>query len=144
MKAKVKVTLKNNIPKFIARLQGSKLQKYTKLSGKIVKENIQHMLSGPGAGIPYWDYDLEDWHQPSLPGDPPAFRTGELHDSWKIQYENSVNSSSVYVGSDLGYASSLQYGNRRLEARPYMDDAVERSVPAIQALLQNLWRDIAK
>src|SRR5689334_22411662 len=62
-------------------------------------------------------------HVPSSPGNPPAVRTGQLRDS--ITYGRvAALLWAVYAGdSKAYYAPFLEYGTRKMAARPFMRPA---------------------
>lgn len=83
------------------------------------------------------------WHIASAPGQPPAVNTGRLRQSWAIGQVNASqlfgkggakstqelaaltsevkeNSVSFTYGSNLVYARALEFGTRRVRARPYV------------------------
>ena len=62
-------------------------------------------------------------HVASKPGDAPNTDTGRLSNS--IALEHRKGSREAYVSTDVEYASELEFGTRRVEARPFLQPAVD-------------------
>jgi len=73
-------------------------------------------------------------HIASAPGEAPATDHGMLVNS--IQHWTSSDGLSVEVGSKLDYAVDLEYGTKRMAARPFIDPAVEKNRAAIVERIQ--------
>lgn len=125
------------------------------LSGTIVR-----LLSKPGTGRLYRvnkgrgkrARNLREigFHRASAPGFPPAVNTNRLRGSWSIAIKSGKQLLPGYnmriirrpgvlgyeLGSSVLYAPFLEYGTRRMKARPYLKPAikiVEKSLPQIFA-----------
>lgn len=132
------------------------------LSGTIVK-----MLSKPGTGRIYRvnkgrgkrarNLRQSGFHRASAPGFPPAVNTNRLRGSWSIAiksgrdllpgYNTRIIRGKGVLGYELGssvvYAPMLEYGTRRMKARPYLKPSiaiVQKRLPAIfsTAMRRNL------
>ncbi len=66
---------------------------------------------------------------PSGPGEAPARRSGRLAAS--VTAETATDGLSAEVGSDLDYGRHLEFGTRRLAARPWLLPAFHRMAPGI-------------
>jgi hypothetical protein len=62
-------------------------------------------------------------HIASRPGDAPNTDTGRLASS--IARQHIKGSGVAYVSTDVEYASELEFGTRRVEARPFLQPAVD-------------------
>lgn len=84
-----------------------------------VVKSIQH---GPASGRLYQKYNPRRTHRASAPGQPPMSDTGRLASSIVFDQEGDLTAS---VGSSLVYALYLEYGTRKMRARPFFRPAVE-------------------
>lgn len=83
---------------------------------------ITEMQTGPKTGKIYKKKSVT--HQASAPGQYPAVDSGELLRS--IMFD--VRSMEVEVGSKAGapYAEYLEFGTKKMKARPWLDPSVEK------------------
>lgn len=77
---------------------------------------IVQKLSAPGGGRTY------GVHTASAPGQPPAVDTGRLRQSIRVQ---KVGPGHYRVGTDVQYAIFLEFGTRRIAARPFLRPSVQ-------------------
>lgn len=71
-------------------------------------------------------------HMASSPGDAPNTDTGRLVQSIQVE----VTGKTVDVGSTLNYAAWLEFGTRRMGARPWLFPAFERNKDTITQLIK--------
>ncbi len=62
-------------------------------------------------------------HIASNPGEAPNTDTGRLVSSIEVE----VESDDVFVGSTLSYAGDLEFGTRLMQARPWLNPALEKN-----------------
>lgn len=75
---------------------------------------------------------------PSDPGQPPHKQTGNLLDSIGIlKFALVANGAEIQVGAQAGYSAFLEYGTRKMMARPFMSMA-RRKVATMLTGLANL------
>lgn len=72
-------------------------------------------------------------HVPSQPGEPPNRDTGVLQAHLRAEL---VSPLEALVTSEAPYASALEFGTSRMEARPYMRPARDAKAPEIQRLFE--------
>lgn len=108
------------------------------LKAQQIRTEVVLMLSQPGKGRIY-EYEREylkadgttakvgkkrnKAHQASAPGDPPAVDTGDLRSRIGVQ---KIKPGHYRVGTNLIYAPWLEFGTRRMKARPFMRPALEK------------------
>jgi HK97 gp10 family phage protein len=73
-------------------------------------------------------------HVASAPGEAPATDTGMLASS--IGHDVSDDGMTVEIGSALDYATDLEYGTKNMEARPFLEPALDKNRAAILARIQ--------
>lgn len=71
----------------------------------------------------------------SAPGEPPARRTGMLRLNWNSRIETGRGAGGAFVSaayeSQEKYAAYLEYGTRRMAARPFHDRIVAKARPEV-------------
>ena len=142
----IKFSVKN-IKKVLSQL--NKLEKDMELPyQEIVKggeqfirgEAIKSNQSGAKSGIVYEKYNPRRSHRASAPGQAPASDTGNLV-SKIIVKQKSKNITNVESNAD--YSAFLEYGTSKMEPRPFMLPAFEKSKkPIINAVFNRVKRKI--
>lgn len=89
----------------------------------IQNEARKSILRGPKSGRIYQKYNPKRKHQASAPGQPPASDTGTLVRS--IIVEVVETSLTVIVSAGTKYAKMLEYGTKKMLARPFLIPALE-------------------
>lgn len=82
---------------------------------------IVEQLGHPGTGRRYKRGNRT--HTASAPGKSPAVDTGRLRQSIGVQ---KVGEGHYRVGTNVEYAPYLEFGTRRMAARPFMRPALEQ------------------
>jgi HK97 gp10 family phage protein len=72
-------------------------------------------------------------HKPSAQNTPPNRDTGVLQAHLRAEL---VSPLEAQVSSEAPYASALEFGTSRMEARPYMRPARDKKAPEIQRLFE--------
>lgn len=106
--------------------------------GGLITRNalIETLNSGsPGRGRVYQRGSVT--HQASAPGDVPAIDTGRLIGSINIA---RIGPMRVRVGTNVKYAYSLEFGTRRVAARPWVRRTFDREWPSISARMLAFFR----
>jgi HK97 gp10 family phage protein len=90
---------------------------------RLRKDIVRSIQRGPASGETYVKYKPRRVHTASAPGQAPASDTGRLANSieWDV-----MGPMTATVGSKLAYAVHLEYGTRKMAARPFFRPAVER------------------
>lgn len=87
-------------------------------------EAVKSIQSGAKSGIVYEKYNPRRTHRASAPGEAPASDTGNLV-SKIIVKQKSKNITNVE--SNANYSAFLEYGTSKMEPRPFMLPAFEKS-----------------
>lgn len=85
---------------------------------RLRKDVVRSIQSGPANGA-----IRRNGSRASAPGQPPMSDTGRLASS--IEFDQ-IGPLTATVGSRLAYAVYLEYGTRKMAARPFFRPAVER------------------
>ena len=96
------------------------------LRAQEMRSEIVLTLSSPGQGRIYQTgrkTKPHDTHQASAPGDAPAVDTGRLRQSIGVQ---RVGEGHYRVGTNVQYAPLLEFGTRRMAARPFIRPSLEK------------------
>jgi len=98
---------------------------------------VKSIQSGPASGRTYRKSNPTRTHTASAPGQPPMTDTGRLANS--ITFDR-IGDLTATVGSELIYASWLEYGTSRMASRPFFRPAVERMRPVYIGKLEDIIR----
>ena len=118
--------------RIVAKIAEEELAKALYASAKQVeKEAKQSILQGGKSGRVYRRRTVT--HTASAPGEAPASDTGRLVNSINTELETTALTSTVSAGSGIvKYARALEFGTRKVAARPFLFPALERSKPWIK------------
>ena len=112
-------------------------QEIVKGGGQFIRgEAIKSIQAGAKSGIVYEKYNPRRSHRASAPGQAPASDTGNLV-SKIIVKQKSKNITNVESNAD--YSAFLEYGTSKMEPRPFMLPAFEKSKkPIINAVFKRV------
>ena len=116
-------------------------QEVVKGGGQLIRgEAIKSIQTGAKSGVMYQKYNPRREHRASAPGQSPASDTGNLVSKITVK-QKSLN--VVHVESNADYSSFLEYGTSKMEARPFMFPAFEKSKkPIINAVFNRVKKKI--
>jgi HK97 gp10 family phage protein len=100
-------------------------QEVVKGGGQLIRaEAIKSIQTGAKSGVMYQMYNPRREHRASAPGQAPASDTGNLVSKITVK-QKSLN--VVHVESNADYSAFLEYGTSKMQARPFMFPAFEKS-----------------
>ena len=103
-------------------------------------EAIKSIQTGAKSGVMYQKYNPRREHRASAPGQAPASDTGNLVSKITVK-QKSLN--VVHVESNADYSAFLEYGTSKMQPRPFMLPAFEKSKkPIINAVLNRVKQKI--
>lgn len=146
MKAKVEVTgvaeLRKNMQKLAKDMGAARARALIRsaelVRGEVVKA-IQDVSQGEQVVRSRAGGDQYP-HTASAPGDAPNTDTGALARSVSVE----IVRKDAYVGSTLPYAGHLEFGTRRMKARPVFHPTLRKNRKAIQDIFTEETRKEAK
>ena len=144
MNIQIKVT---NLKKVLSQLNRlgkdmeQPFQEVVKGGGQLIRgEAIKSIQSGAKSGVLYQKYNPRREHRASAPGQAPASDTGNLVSKIIVKQKSS---DVTNVESNANYSAFLEYGTSKMEARPFMFPAFEKSKkPIINAVLNRVKQKI--
>ena len=112
-------------------------QQIVKGGGQLIRtEAIKSIQTGAKSGVMYQMYNPRREHRSSAPGQAPASDTGNLV-SKIIVKQKTKNITNVESNAD--YSAFLEYGTSKMEPRPFMLPAFEKSKkPIINAVFKRV------
>ncbi len=122
------VTLSSSIPQLAAKLQAN-ADRIALDTAEAIVERTKAAMDEPKSGRMYGA------HQASAPGEAPAVLSGELQGSYTAE-PDGVGRAVAY--SDDPKAPLLEYGTRRMAARPALTPAAEIEQAAFENRLRGL------
>ena len=116
-------------------------QEVVKGGGQLIRgEAIKSIQSGAKSGIMYQKYNPRREHRASAPGQSPASDTGNLVSKIIVKQKSA---DVTNVESNANYSAFLEYGTSKMEPRPFMFPAFEKSKkPIINAVLNRVKQKI--
>ena len=116
-------------------------QEIVKGGGQFIRgEAIKSIQAGAKSGIVYEKYNPRRSHRASAPGQAPASDTGNLVSKIMVQQKDK---NHVEVQSNADYSAFLEYGTSKMEPRPFMLPAFEKSKkPIINAVFNRVKKKI--
>ena len=75
------------------------------------------------------------------PPSPTYVRTGDLRKSITHKYVPSER--TAYIGTNIEYAPYVQFGTRRMHARPFLSNAIEKYIKEYQKLLVSILKRLS-
>ena len=116
-------------------------QEIVKGGGQLIRtEAIKSIQTGAKSGVMYQKYNPRREHRASAPGQSPASDTGNLV-SKIIVKQKSLN--VVHVESNADYSAFLEFGTSKMQPRPFMLPAFEKSKkPILDATFGRVVRKI--
>ena len=126
----------NRIPEIRARLP-KLTDEHVMATAFQVEATMKTSMSGAKRGIVYQRGGKA--HQASAPGEPPAIDTGNLVNS---VFSEKSGPGQALVGASAEYAEYLEFGTRKMAARPFLRPALEKArdyfISGIERLINSL------
>ena len=139
-----------NLPAFKKRLRkrletnpAENIKKAMVRSTDVVRNEVVTSISAGGTGRTYRKYNPNRTHQASSSGNPPATDTGVLKSgiSTRVEVERNalVGKIIAYAPTNKGdnYALFLEFGTTDMEARPFMQPALDKNAKKIQQIFKS-------
>ena len=116
-------------------------QEIVKGGGQLIRgEAIKSIQQGAKSGIVYEKYNPRRTHRASAPGESPASDTGNLVSKIIVKQQSK---DKVNVESNANYSAFLEYGTSKMQPRPFMLPAFEKSKkPIVEATFKRVVKKI--
>ena len=116
-------------------------QEIVKGGGQLIRgEAIKSIQSGAKSGVMYQKYNPRREHRASAPGQAPASDTGNLVSKIIVKQKTR---NITNVESNANYSAFLEYGTSKMQPRPFMLPAFEKSKkPILDATFGRVVRKI--
>jgi len=138
MSIDLKITnLKEFNKKLNKRLTDNKVLEYVTRATNMVENTAQESIKKKGTGKTYQKYNPRVTHTASASGQPPATDTGFLGQN--ITMTVSVKSNGSVVGQIISaapYSKALEFGTTQMDARPFMQPALEKNKRKIEGMFK--------
>lgn len=102
---------------------------------------VRLVLRSPASGRVYEKTSPKRTHIASAPGQPPATDTGRLAGSIRAIESGTTHAA---VEAQVDYAVHLEFGTRRMAARPFMTPATLAQLPRFEKGLRDLTAKAAR
>ena len=100
-------------------------QEIVKGGGQLIRgEAVKSIQQGSKSGIVYEKYNPRRTHRASAPGEAPASDTGNLVSKIMVKQKTK---NITNVESNANYSAFLEYGTSKMQPRPFMLPAFEKS-----------------
>ena len=112
-------------------------QQIVKGGGQLIRtEAIKSIQTGAKSGVVYQKYNPRREHRASAPGQAPASDTGNLVSKIIVKQKTK---NIVNVESNADYSAFLEYGTSKMDPRPFMLPAFEKSKkPILNAVFKRI------
>ena len=130
----------NQLKKLDKRLEPD-FQEIVKGGAQLIRgEAIKSIQGGAKSGIVYEKYNPRRTHRSSAPGESPASDTGNLVSKIIVKQQSK---DKVNVESNANYSAFLEYGTSKMQPRPFMLPAFEKSKkPIVEATFKRVVKKI--
>lgn len=125
----------NRIPAIRAKLPVL-LEAHVEKTARAVQDEAKMSMRTAKSGRIYKVSKTGKTHQASAPGEAPAIDTGNLVNSMAIE---KVSEAVYMVSAGTEYAQPLEFGSKRMAARPFLGPAVEKCREAFLAGIGRLF-----
>ena len=112
----------NILPDLLAILP-DEVESRTQAAATLIEGEVKEILTGQRSGRRYKVPATSRTWQASRPFEPPAVRTGELRRKYRGFVKGSGIYSEGFVGSPTIYSKWLEFGTRKMAARPHLRKA---------------------
>lgn len=135
---KATVTRKSNTQRVDRNYAKAMKQAVQRSAVMVHSTAVQSITQGGKSGDTYTKYNPRRTHRASAAGEPPAADTGYLHNN--IIFEIDADGFGASVESRAEYSEALEFGTSKMQARPFLQPAIEENRPKIRALMVALMR----
>lgn len=110
-----------------------RMERATKLVRGAAISDVQR---GVKSGTTYEKYKPRRTHTASAPGQAPATDTGQLVSSISTRVKTEGRKVIGEIVADAPYAQALEFGTRKMMARPFMQPALSKNARKVEAIFK--------
>ena len=119
------------------RLQDNKVIEYVTRGTGMVMNTAKESITKGGTGKTYEKYNPRRTHTASAAGQPPASDEGILVNDITMNVRTKTDGSVIgQIISAAPYSKALEFGTVNIQARPFMQPALQKNKRKIQALFK--------
>lgn len=134
----VKVRLKFHTKEVIRSIEDTAAKRMAEAT-QAVRTTVLETLSGSRSGRTYRVPGTKRTYTASAPGEPPAQRLGELRGSIEATVRGERGKVIGNVGTRKKYGRPLEFGTKKMKARPWLRVSFEKSLGKIKGILGRRW-----
>ncbi len=138
MKVGASVTFKSNIPQMMRKVESIVRDRMLE-SAFAVRNTVLETLSGNRSGRTYYVPGTRKKYTASAPGQPPAVATSELRQSVTASVKGEGRNMAGTVGSKAKHALPLEFGTRKMAARPWLRISLEKTLLKLKGIWGRKW-----
>lgn len=136
MSVRVKIEEKPRY-KIVEKQYEQAIERIVKAGAQYVMNTAKESIQAHGSsGITYTKYNPKRTHTASAAGNPPNSDTEYLANNIFIEIDADGMGASVESRAD--YSGFLEFGTSKMQARPYLQPALEENRPKIRSLYARL------
>jgi len=132
----VEIELKSYLKEVEAKIDSTIKERMNDAVNEVRNQTLE-TLSGARSGRQYKIPGTQRIYTASAPGEPPATATSRLKQS--VATDVSGDGLEGIVGTDIDYGKKLEYGDSKIEARPWLKVSFEKSANAIKEIFTKKW-----
>lgn len=134
----IEIKITSRIPEAKTNIESTARQRMHEAVNEVRNETLD-TLSGSRSGRQYKVPGTSRYYTASAPGEPPAQRLGELRQSISTEVGGEAGQLIGKVGTDKDYGPMLEYGTRKMAARPWLSVAFEKAANRIIGIFSRKW-----
>ncbi len=135
-KKRAEIRIESNVKDYKAAIENVRKFRLFKAGHVLRNQLLRDLAKGPRTGRRYYVPGTRELYTASAPGERPAWRTGDLARSYRLAPDRMpLLGKHIDLGSELDYATYLEFGTPNMKARPHLNPAYEAVKEEIRSIL---------